>query len=71
MNRKMPTKSDAAKVTRVKMRAKVRLSDFLIKGELGRGTYGSVYKALRRGKKTPYAVKVINMKGMTKKQLHD
>lgn len=49
----------------------VKLSDFLIKGELGRGTYGSVFKALRRGRRTPYAIKVINMKGMSKKQLHD
>ena len=50
---------------------RMKLSDFLFKGELGRGTYGSVFKALRRGKTKPYAIKVINMKGMTKKQLHD
>ena len=50
---------------------RLKLSDFLFKGELGRGTYGSVFKALRRGKTKPYAIKVINMKGMTKKQLHD
>ena len=55
----------------VTKKRRMKLSDFLFKGELGRGTYGSVFKALRRGKTKPYAVKVINMKGMSKKQLHD
>ena len=40
---------------------RLKLSDFLFKGELGRGTYGSVFKALRRGKTKPYAIKVILM----------
>ena len=63
-------KTTKKKVVKSKKR-RMKLSDFLFKGELGRGTYGSVFKALRRGKTKPYAIKVINMKGMTKKQLHD
>jgi len=61
----------ATKKKVVTKKRRMKLSDFLFKGELGRGTYGSVFKALRRGKTKPYAIKVINMKGMTKKQLHD
>ena len=61
----------ATKKKVVTKKRRMKLSNFLFKGELGRGTYGSVFKALRRGKTKPYAIKVINMKGMTKKQLHD
>lgn len=70
---KMVTSSSTSSGRKKKVAPKrrMKLSDFLFKGELGRGTYGSVFKALRRGKTKPYAIKVINMKGMSKKQLHD
>ena len=70
-----PQKESSTGTRRKKKKAvakrRMKLSDFWFKGELGRGTYGSVFKALRRGKTKPYAIKVINMKGMSKKQLHD
>ena len=51
----------ATKKKVVTKKRRMKLSDFLFKGELGRGTYGSVFKALRKGKTKPYAIKVINM----------
>ena len=65
------SKTTSGKKKKVAKKVRMKLSDFLFKGELGRGTYGSVFKALRRGKTKPHAIKVINMKGMSKKQLHD
>ncbi len=42
------------------------LADYAIREELGSGSYGSVYKVVRRLDSKTYALKEVNLQGMTK-----
>lgn len=44
------------------------LADFEIKAKIGQGSYGVVYKAIRKSTGVPYAIKAVNFTELTKKE---
>ena len=49
----------------------MNLPGFIEERVLGKGSYGTVFKAIRKSDNSPYAIKVVNTIGMDRQTLED